>query len=97
MIIKRLAITTGGTFEGGEDRHGRENGRKRSIGGPEGPPVAQFGAKTWQQWDLPGIKAQQEATEGTQRGGRCALTGPGEVVKARQEATGVTQMRVGVL
>ena len=81
MTIRRLAVTTGGTFEGGiapkqalrvqamgKDRHGRENGEKRSIGGPEGPPVAQFGAKTWQQRDLPGIKAQRDATEGTQAG-----------------------------
>ena len=59
---------SGWTFEGGEDRHGREKGRKRSIGGPEGPPVAQFGAKTWQQRDLPGVKARRGATEATQRG-----------------------------
>ena len=68
MIIRRLAVTAGGTFEGGEDRHGRENGRKRSIGGPEGPPVAQLGAKTWQQRDLPGIKAHRDATEATLEG-----------------------------
>ena len=68
MIIRRLAVTAGGTFEGGEDRHGRENGRKRSIGGPEDPPVAQLGSKTWLQRDLPGVKALQEATEGTQAG-----------------------------
>ena len=68
MIIRQLAVTTGGTFEGGEDRHGRENGRKRSIGGPEGPPVAHLGSKTWRQRDLPGVKAQQDATECTEMG-----------------------------
>ena len=59
--------------------------------------MAHLVAKTWQQRDLPGIKAQRDATEATQMGGWCALTGAREGVKAQGYGSEDGLEEVGVL